>query len=69
MYDENDRSAIRAIQLALPDHLKNSQVASAAGIARDDWGFNRKFKLYEDEVGGWKCARRRQRHATRKNTS
>jgi hypothetical protein len=57
MFDEHDRLAIRAIiQLHMPKSLTVAKIAQLAGLTNASGSaFLRKFRMYKDEVGGWKC--------------
>jgi hypothetical protein len=58
MTDEHDRLAIRAIiQHHMPKSLTVTKIAQLAGLPNaSSSAFQRKFRMYKDEVGrGWKC--------------
>ena len=57
MFDEHDRLAIRAIiQHHMPKSLTMCKIARLAGLPNASGNaFVRKFRMYKDEVGGWKC--------------
>ena len=57
MTDEHDRLAIRAIQHHMPKSLTVTKIAQLAGLTNaNSSAFQRKFRMYKDEVGrGWKC--------------
>jgi hypothetical protein len=58
MTDEHDRLAIRAIiQHHMPKSRTVTKIAQLAGLTNaNSSAFQRKFRMYKDEVGlGWKC--------------